>query len=228
MAASRLTVLIDYEAGNLHSASKGLSRAADDLGLDLDVVTTTEPELVARADRIVLPGDGAFCAAHQGLRAVEGLHEALTQRVLHERVPFLGICVGMQLLAQWGHEGGQGCEGLGWIAGQIMPLSRTTSAVKIPHMGWNEVQWARPHPICPPAVQDTHAYFLHSYHFAVENPRHVLASAEHGQRFAAIVGRDNIVGVQFHPEKSQSFGIALLAAFLQWDGREGEEALKAS
>ena len=194
--------LIDYGAGNLHSVHNAL-KAAGAEGL----VITADPALVAGADRIVLPGVGAFAACAAGLRAIPGMPEALDRRVRGEGAPFLGVCVGMQLMADTGEERGVHA-GLGWIPGTVRALP-PSPGVRVPHMGWNDVVPVETHPLIEPGE----AYFLHSFAF---EGAHVLATTEHGARITAAIGRDNMAGVQFHPEKSQRYGIALLERFLKW------------
>lgn len=197
--------LIDYGAGNLHSVHNALKAAGG------DATITADAELVARADRIVLPGVGAFAACMAGLTAIPGMVEALRARVLEEGIPFLGVCVGMQLLADEGHEHGV-TPGLGWIPGKVIALTPTDPTARVPHMGWNDVV-----PTATNAqVEPGEAYFLHSYHFTAADPAQVIATTDHGGPVVAAVGRDNILGVQFHPEKSQRYGIALLERFLAW------------
>jgi len=205
--------LIDYGAGNLHSVHNALMAAGAE-----HIAVTADPDLVRGAQRIVLPGVGAFRSCAEGLRAVPGLVKALEERVLEDGVPFLGICVGMQLLATRGLEHGE-TPGLGWIAGEVAPIERTDPAIKVPHMGWNDVQPMPHHAIDQfgaELVEPGEAYFLHSYHFAPENGRDIAAMTDHGGGLVAAVRRDNILGVQFHPEKSQRYGIGLLARFLDW------------
>lgn len=204
--------LIDYGAGNLHSVANALKAAGAG-----DVAVTADPAVVARADRVVLPGVGSFKSCAEGLRAIPGLVEALDQRVVRDAVPFLGICVGMQLLATRGVEHGI-TDGLGWIPGEVRLIEARDAAVKIPHMGWNDVAltWDAGGAVHSPLIVPGEAYFLHSYQFHADNPAHVAAVTEHGEDVTAAVARDNIVGVQFHPEKSQGFGLALLARFLEW------------
>ncbi|MGN6495771.1 MAG: imidazole glycerol phosphate synthase subunit HisH [Tsuneonella sp.] len=200
--------LIDYGAGNLHSVHNALIAAGA-----RHVHVTSDPEIVRGARRIVLPGVGSFRACAQGLKAIPGLVEAMEERVLEGGVPFLGVCVGMQLLATTGREHGT-TRGLGWIGGEVLPVERTDPAIKVPHMGWNDVL---PMPSGDvPLIERGEAYFLHSYHFVPDEGRHVAAMTDHGGGLVAAVARDNILGVQFHPEKSQSYGIALLARFLDW------------
>jgi glutamine amidotransferase len=198
--------LIDYGAGNLHSVHNAL-RAAGAHG----VVITADAEVVRRADRIVLPGVGAFRACIEPLRAIPGMIEAMRELVFDLGRPFLGICVGMQLLADAGEEFGTHA-GLGWIPGTVRRIARDDPAVKIPHMGWNDVTPCRDQALVVPGE----AYFLHSYHFEARAPGDVVALTDHGGPLVAAVGRDNILGVQFHPEKSQAYGLATLARFLEW------------
>ena len=194
-------VLIDYGAGNLHSVHNALKAAGP-----ADISVTADPDVVAKADRIVLPGVGAFGACAAGLRAVPGMIEALERRVLRDGAPFLGVCVGMQLLATTGEELGVH-RGLGWLDGTVRRLD--AGDVRVPHMGWNDVVPVGDHPLIEPGE----AYFLHSFAYAGQG---VLATTDHGGAVAAAIGRDNIVGVQFHPEKSQAYGLALLQRFLRW------------
>lgn len=197
-----MIALVDYGAGNLHSVANALKAAGA-----VDLAITADPEAVLRADRIVLPGVGAFAACRDGLTAVPGMVEAMEARALRGGVPFLGVCVGMQLLATTGEEFGSNA-GLGWIDGTVRRLS-ATPGIRVPHMGWNAVTPAAAHPLIEPGE----AYFLHSYAFDGD---HVLATTDHGGAVTAAIGRDNLLGVQFHPEKSQRYGIALLERFLKW------------
>lgn len=198
--------LIDYGAGNLHSVHNALVKAGAG-----NVAVTADPDVVARADRIVLPGVGAFRACRDGLYGLPGVVEAMTDAVRRRGAPFLGVCVGMQLLADTGEEFGSH-RGLGWIPGTVRLIEPADPSVKVPHMGWNDVAVATPHPLIEPGE----AYFLHSYHFVATNPADVLATTEHGGPIVAAVGRETVVGVQFHPEKSQRYGLALLSRFLDW------------
>jgi len=198
--------LIDYGAGNLHSVHNAL-RAAGAHG----VVVTADAEVVRRATRIVLPGVGAFRACIEPLRAIPGMIDAMREAVFDDGTPFLGICVGMQLLADTGEEFGSHA-GLGWIGGTVGFVERADPAIKIPHMGWNDVMLPRPHALIEPGE----AYFLHSYAFEPSNPADILATTDHGGALVAAVGRDNMIGVQFHPEKSQAYGLDFLARFLEW------------
>ncbi len=210
--------IVDYGSGNLHSAAKAFERAAHEIGHDQPILVTQDPAVVARADRIVLPGVGAFADCRRGLDAVDGMVEALEQAVRRNGRPFFGICVGMQLLAERGREY-EVTEGLGWIAGEVDRIAPRDSDLKIPHMGWNTLNVARPHPLLDGLTlgpQGRHAYFVHSYQLKPAQQADLVAEADYGGAVTAIVGRDNIVGTQFHPEKSQKLGLALIANFLQW------------
>jgi glutamine amidotransferase len=210
--------LIDYGAGNLRSAEKGLERMVREVGHGGPVVLTRDPDVVRKADRVVLPGDGAFPFCRQGLAAIAGMDEALTEFVVTRGRPFLGICVGMQLLASRGLEHGE-TAGYGWIAGEVGPIAPKDPALKVPHMGWNTMELVNPHPVLagiPLGLAGQHAYFLHSFVFHVAHRRDLVAVADYGEPLTAIVARDNVVGTQFHPEKSQVLGLKLLANFLQW------------
>jgi glutamine amidotransferase len=202
--------LIDYGAGNLHSVHNALIAAGAER-----VAVTADPALVRGARRVVLPGVGSFKACAEGLRAIEGLVEAIEDRVMVDGVPFLGVCVGMQLLASRGLEHGT-TEGLGWIPGEVRLIERTDPAIKIPHMGWNDVSPSAHHDGAS-LIEPGEAYFLHSYHFQPDSGRDVAAMTDHGGGLVAAVARDNLMGVQFHPEKSQAYGLALLARFLEWN-----------
>jgi glutamine amidotransferase len=203
--------IVDCGSGNLRSAQKALARVAE----GDDVAVTADPAVVARADRIVLPGVGAFADCMRGLSGIPGMIDALGNAVLVRGAPFLGICVGMQLLASVGREFGDHA-GLDWIAGEVVRLTPSDPALKIPHMGWNELAIAEPHPLFAGIPAGANVYFVHSYAMRPSDPAHVLAASDYGGAFAAAVGRDNIAGVQFHPEKSQAAGLALLANFLKW------------
>ncbi|WP_417449172.1 imidazole glycerol phosphate synthase subunit HisH [Kordiimonas sp.] len=210
--------IIDYGSGNLRSAEKALTRAALDAKLDRKIIVTDQPKVVAKADRIVLPGVGAFGDCRRGLMAIDGLADATEEAVLEAGKPFLGICVGMQLMAGEGHEHGIH-EGFGWLDAVVEPMTPADPSLKIPHMGWNELTLSgagRAHPVCKHIRSGDHAYFVHSYHMTLADDHALLASTEHGGSITALVGRDNMVGTQFHPEKSQAVGLALLAAFLEW------------
>jgi len=213
--------IIDYGSGNLHSAAKSFERASRESGADCRIVVTDDADVVRGADRIVLPGVGAFADCRDGLAAVEGMREALDEAVVSAGRPFCGICVGMQLMADRGLEHGA-TDGFGWISGEVVPIVPDDPTVKIPHMGWNTLQPAvsglgdtlfEGIPLGP---EGWHAYFVHSYHLQTPAPDQVLATTEHGTTVTAAVGRDNIIGTQFHPEKSQSLGLAFIANFLRW------------
>ena len=210
--------IVDYGSGNLHSAAKAFERAAHDVGMDQPVIVTHDPAVVARADRVVLPGVGAFADCRRGLDAVPGMVEALEEAVRRRGRPFFGICVGMQLLAERGREY-EISEGLGWIAGEVDRIAPNDAKLKIPHMGWNTLNVARPHQLIDGLAlgpRGRHAYFVHSYQLNPAQRSDLIADADYGGAVTAIVGRDNIVGTQFHPEKSQKFGLALIANFLKW------------
>ena len=209
--------IIDYGSGNLHSATKALERAARE-STGAAVVLTADPEIVAKADRIVLPGVGAFADCKRGLDAVPGMVEALDRAVREKGRPFLGICVGMQLLATRGLEHGVH-EGLGWIDGDVAAITPDDPSLKIPHMGWNTLDAGRDHAVLagiPTGPDGLHAYFVHSYAFRPAEAADAVATTDYGGPLTAIVARDTIVGTQFHPEKSQALGLALLANFLRW------------
>jgi len=209
-----LTALIDYDSGNLHSAQKAFERMAREIGHGT-IVVTSEPDVVARADRIVLPGDGAFPSCREALFAYEGLGEAIIEAVEEKGRPFLGICVGMQMLARVGHEYRE-TPGFGWIGGEISRIEPSNPSMKVPHMGWNDLVIDHPHPVLDGIKTGDHAYFVHSYHMVVRDPAERLAHVDYGGDITAIVGRDNIIGTQFHPEKSQATGLRLIANFLNW------------
>jgi len=209
-------VVIDYGSGNLRSVAKALERAAAASDGPIDVSVTGDADLVRRADRIVLPGVGAFGDCLAGLNGLEGMREALTEAVFQGGCPFLGICVGMQLLAERGLEHGEH-QGFGWIKGEVTPLEVVDKSLKIPHMGWNELSIvAEEHPILAGIKTGVHVYFVHSFAFRCGSHDTMMASVEYDGRLAAMVGRDNIVGTQFHPEKSQETGSQLLRNFLSW------------
>ncbi len=210
--------IVDYGSGNLHSAAKAFERAAHEAGLDQPIMVTQDPAAVARADRVVLPGVGAFADCRRGLDAVPGMVEALEEAVRRRGRPFFGICVGMQLMAERGLEY-EVKEGLGWIAGEVDRITPKDASLKIPHMGWNTLNVARQHPLLDGlelGPDGRHAYFVHSYQLKPGNRADLIAEADYGGAVTAIVGRDNIVGTQFHPEKSQKLGLALIANFLKW------------
>jgi len=210
--------IVDYGSGNLHSAAKAFERASRDAGLDQPIVVTQDPGVVAKAERVVLPGVGAFADCRRGLDAVPGMVDALEEAVRRKGRPFFGICVGMQLLAERGREY-EVTEGLGWISGEVDRITPDDPTLKIPHMGWNTLNVARPHPLLDGlrfGPQGLHAYFVHSYQLNPAERSDLVADADYGGAVTAIVGRDNIVGTQFHPEKSQKLGLALIANFLKW------------
>jgi glutamine amidotransferase len=209
--------IIDYGAGNLHSASKAFERMAREVG-GIDVAVTADPEQVRRADRIMLPGVGAFADCKAGLDAVPGMVEVLEEQVIGAGKPFLGVCVGMQLMASEGREKAV-TAGLGWIAGAVERIKPSDPHLKIPHMGWNTIDIAKPHALLngiPDGPDGLHAYFVHSYHLVTENEGTRIATADYGGSVTACVGRDNLFGAQFHPEKSQALGLRLIENFLRW------------
>ena len=213
----KTVTIVDYGSGNLRSAAKAFERAARERGVDAEIVVTDDVETVRRADRIVLPGVGAFADCRAGLDAVTGMVEVLEERVIKGGVPFLGICVGMQLMATEGREKTV-TRGLGWIPGAVVRLE-PKGGLKVPHMGWNTLSFHQTHPLLagiPDGPDGLHAYFVHSYHLAVERPETLVATTDYGQEVTAIVGRDNLLGTQFHPEKSQTLGLALIGNFLEW------------
>jgi len=210
--------IIDYGSGNLHSARKAFERAARESGSTDDILVTSDPDVVARAEKIVLPGVGAFADCRRGLDAVPGMVAAMTEAVLEKARPFLGICVGMQLLATRGLEH-QVTQGLGWIAGDVAAIDPQEGRLRIPHMGWNTLFLRTDHPLLagiPTGPGGLHAYFVHSYAFRPVAEEHIIAATEYGTPLAALIGQGNIAGVQFHPEKSQALGLALIANFLRW------------
>jgi len=210
--------IVDYGSGNLHSAAKAFERAARDSGHAQPIAVTSDPAVVAKADRIVLPGVGAFADCRSGLDAIPGMVEALNETVLQRGRPFFGICVGMQLMAERGREY-QVTPGLGWIAGEVDRIAPTDPSLKIPHMGWNTLNMLKAHPLLddiPLGPDGLHAYFVHSYQLKADRHDDLVAQADYGGPLTAIVGRDNMVGTQFHPEKSQKLGLRLIANFLKW------------
>ncbi|MBE2278541.1 MAG: imidazole glycerol phosphate synthase subunit HisH [Rhodobacteraceae bacterium] len=209
-----LTVLVDYDSGNLHSAEKAFQRMAAETGAG-EVIVTRRPEDLRRADRVVLPGDGAFPACRRALDAVPGLFAAIEEAVMVRGRPFLGICIGMQMLADRGFEH-QETAGFGWIGGEVAKIEPADPALKVPHMGWNDLVLGRAHPVLEGVQTGDHAYFVHSWQFRVADPAHRLAHCDYGGGVTAIVGRDNILGTQFHPEKSSATGLRIIANFLTW------------
>jgi glutamine amidotransferase len=210
--------IIDYGSGNLHSAAKAFERAAREEGLNEPIMVTSDPEEVRRADRVVLPGVGAFADCRRGLDAVGGMVEALNDSVRARARPFLGICVGMQLMAEGGREY-EVIPGLGWIPGEVDRIAPSDPTLKIPHMGWNTLNAQRAHPLfdgIDVGADGLHAYFVHSYHLKATERADLIAEADYGGPVTAVVGRDTMVGTQFHPEKSQRLGLRLIANFLKW------------
>jgi glutamine amidotransferase len=210
-----IVAIVDYGSGNLRSAAKAFERATGENEISADVKVTSAPEAVATADRVVLPGVGAFADCRRGLRGVPGLEAALHEAVMIRARPFLGICVGMQLLAEAGREF-EIVEGLGWIAGDVAAIEPADAGLKIPHMGWNEIEPRSAHPLLAGLGAGVHAYFVHSYHFRLADPVDLVASTDYGGPLAAVIGRDNLAGTQFHPEKSQEAGLRLIGNFLRW------------
>ena len=208
------TVIIDYESGNLHSAEKAFRRMADEVNAG-EVIVASDPDIVRGADRIVLPGDGAFPACRKELFDHRGLFEATAEAVRDGGKPFLGICIGMQMLATRGMEYTE-TPGFDWIGGTVEAITPDDPTLKVPHMGWNDLVIDNPHPIFDGIKTGQHAYFVHSYHFRVDNPAERLAHVGYGGDITAVVGHDNIVGTQFHPEKSQATGLKMIANFLRW------------
>jgi glutamine amidotransferase len=207
--------IIDYGSGNLRSAAKAFERAVDEAALNLSVVVTRDPADLASASHIVLPGVGAFADCRRGLAAVDGMEAALDEQVRVAKKPFLGICVGMQLMADMGREY-EDVPGLSWVPGEVVAMTPSDPALKIPHMGWNDLTIKTPHPLLDGIADGSHVYFVHSYIFKAAEPSDVLAGVDYGGPVTAVVGRDNIVGTQFHPEKSQAVGLRLISNFLKW------------
>jgi len=210
--------IIDYGSGNLRSATKAFERAAQEAGLDASIELTDKADVVSAADRIVLPGVGAYADCRAGLDAVPGMNDALIEAVERKGRPFLGICVGMQLMSSRGLEKTV-TEGLGWIEGDVREMEPADPTLKIPQIGWNTLDLTRPHPLfegIQTGPDGLHAYFVHSYHLAARNPQDVVATTDYGGPMTAFVARDNMAGSQFHPEKSQTLGLALIANFLRW------------
>jgi len=210
--------IVDYGSGNLHSAAKAFERAARESGHAQPIVVTSDPDKVAGAERVVLPGVGAFADCRRGLEAVPGMIDALNESVVKQGKPFFGICVGMQLMAERGREY-QVTPGLGWIAGEVDRIQPADASLKIPHMGWNTLNMLQPHPLLEDIAlgpDGLHAYFVHSFELKPARRADLVAQADYGGPLTAIVGRDNMVGTQFHPEKSQRLGLKLIANFLTW------------
>ena len=213
-----LVAIIDYESGNLHSAEKAIARAIREAGSNQRVAVTSDPETVLEAERVVLPGVGAFADCRSGLAAVPGMESALGEVVRDKGRPFLGICVGMQLLADRGLEHGE-TRGFGWIGGDVDLIPSGEEGLKVPHMGWNTLEPVRDHPLfsgIPMGSEGWHAYFVHSYHFIAAERDDLVAETRYGSPLTAAIARDNLIGTQFHPEKSQKLGLKLLSNFLSW------------
>ena len=209
-----LTAIIDYESGNLHSAEKAFQRMAREMDAGA-VVVTSDADVVARADRLVLPGDGAFPAGAAELRGHKGLYDAMVEAVEQKGRPFLGICVGMQLMATTGHEYEE-TSGLGWVAGDVVKITPNDPGLKVPHMGWNNLTIDNDHPVFDGIQSGDHTYFVHSYHFRVKKPAERLAHVDYAGDVTAVIGRDTMLGMQFHPEKSQDIGLRMIGNFLTW------------
>ncbi|MFU8776513.1 MAG: imidazole glycerol phosphate synthase subunit HisH [Roseovarius sp.] len=208
------TVIVDYESGNLHSAQKAFERMAQETGAGA-VIVTSDPETIRAATRIVLPGDGAFPACRRELFDHRGVFETIEEAVIHTGRPFMGICIGMQMLATRGLEYEE-TAGFDWIGGTVAPIAPSDPALKVPHMGWNDLVIDQAHPVLDGISTGDHAYFVHSYQFRVDDPAHLLAHVDYAGTISAVVGRDTIVGTQFHPEKSQKTGLRMIANFLRW------------
>lgn len=209
-----LTAIIDYESGNLHSAHKAFERMAREVDAG-EVIVTSDADVVARADRIVLPGDGAFPACMAALKGAGGVYDAMVEAVEDRGRPFLGICVGMQLMASIGREY-HDTPGLDWISGEVTKITPADPALKVPHMGWNDLIIDHPHAVFDGISTGDHTYFVHSYHMAVNDPAQRLAHVDYAGDVTAVIGRDTMLGMQFHPEKSQATGLRLIANFLKW------------
>jgi glutamine amidotransferase len=209
-----LTAIIDYESGNLHSAHKAFERMARETDAG-EVIVTADADIVAKADRLVLPGDGAFPACMAALKGKSGLFDAMVQAVEVNARPFLGICVGMQLMASMGREY-RDTPGLDWVGGEVTQITPNDPALKVPHMGWNDLVIDHPHPVLEGIKTGDHTYFVHSYHMAVTDPAQRLAHVDYGGDVTAIIGTGTRLGMQFHPEKSQAVGLRMIANFLKW------------
>lgn len=209
-----LTAIIDYESGNLHSAEKAFQRMAAEVDAG-EVVVTSDAEVVAKADRLVLPGDGAFPACAAELRGHKGIYDAMVEAVEEKGRPFLGICVGMQLMATVGREY-EDTKGLDWVGGEVVKIEPKDPSLKVPHMGWNNLVIDQPHALLDGVEDGQHVYFVHSYHYQVANPAERIAHVDYAGDITAIIGRDTMVGMQFHPEKSQHVGLQMIGNFLRW------------
>lgn len=209
-----LTAIIDYESGNLHSAEKAFQRMAEEVDAG-EVVVTSDADVVAKADRLVLPGDGAFPACAAELRGHKGIYDAMVEAVEQKGRPFLGICVGMQLMATTGREY-EDTNGLDWVSGEVVKIEPSDPRLKVPHMGWNDLVIDQPHALLDGVESGQHVYFVHSYHFQVTNPAERIAHVDYAGDITAIIGRDTMVGMQFHPEKSQHVGLRMISNFLRW------------
>jgi glutamine amidotransferase len=209
-----LTAIIDYESGNLHSAHKAFERMARE-GDAGEVVVTADADVVARADRLVLPGDGAFPSCMAALKGKSGIYAAMVEAVEVKGRPFLGICVGMQLMASWGREY-EDTQGLGWIDGEVTKITPSDKTLKVPHMGWNDLVIDHPHPVFDGIKTGDHTYFVHSFHMVVEKSNQRLAHVDYAGEVTAVIGRDTMLGMQFHPEKSQTTGLKMITNFLNW------------
>ena len=209
-----LTAIVDYNSGNLHSAAKAFERMASEKGAG-QVVVTSDADQVAVADRVVLPGDGAFPACKAELMERSGLFEAIEEAVCRRAVPFFGICIGMQMMARIGHETTP-TPGFGWLDGEVVPIAPDNARLKVPHMGWNDLKIAQDHAVTAGISTGDHVYFVHSYHMDLADSSQLIADVDYGQPVTAIAGRDNMIGTQFHPEKSQSTGLRLIGNFFAW------------
>jgi imidazole glycerol-phosphate synthase subunit HisH len=211
----QMITIIDYGSGNLRSAAKAFERAAREEGITTEVRVTNDPDVAAKADRIILPGVGAFADCRAGLMAVDGMYDALQDAVINRAVPFFGICVGMQLMTSRSLEYGHS-EGMNWIGGEVTSLEPSDPSLKIPHMGWNELQITSDHQLLDGLSNGDHIYFVHSYHVKTTDADHVLGTVDYGGPVTAMIAKDNMIGSQFHPEKSQQAGLRLIGNFLKW------------